>query len=266
MTYIDSLTEAVILTSPQDKAQGVGTMINHTISNVSFDWEVAKGATEYQWQLDYEKDFSSVPTGFEGNPKASQAKLPALEPATTYYWRVRATKPVLSPWSSKWSFTTSLGSEIVAPTLYTPEAGASSVPLKPIFQWSAIAGANSYELLVSTDASLDNLLITKDGADALTNTAWQCDLSLQYDTTYYWKVRACSSDSYSAWSAVSAFSTLVPVSIESVQSLTPPSSSPPTPPSTQQTTPDWALYIMGLMGVVIVLLLATILVLMLKKP
>jgi len=266
MTYIDSLTKPVILTSPQDKAQGIGTMINHTISNASLDWEVAKGATEYQWQLDYEKDFSSIPAGFEGSPEASQAKLPALEPATTYYWRVRATEPVLSPWSTKWSFTTSLGSEIVAPTLYTPEAGANGVPLKPIFQWSAIAGANSYELLVSTDASLGNLLITKDGADALTNTAWQCDLSLQYDTTYYWKVRACSSDSYSAWSAVSAFSTLVPASIESVQPLTPPSSSPPTPPSTQQTTPDWVFYVMGLMGFIVVLLLATILVLVLKRP
>ena len=266
MTYIDSLTKPVILTSPQDKAQGIGTMINHTISNVSLDWEVAKGATEYQWQLDYEKDFSSVPAGFEGNPEASQTRLPALEPATTYYWRVRVTEPVLSPWSTKWSFTTSLGSEIVAPTLYTPEAGASGVPLKPIFQWSAIAGANSYELLVSTDASLGNLLITKDGADAPTNTAWQCDLSLQYDTTYYWKVRACSSDSYSAWSAVSAFTTeLPPVSVESIQSP-PPSSSPPTPPSTQQTTPDWAFYIIGLMGFIVVLLLATILVLILKRP
>ena len=164
MTYTDSLTEPVTLTSPQDKAQGIGTMINHTISQVSLDWETAEGATKYQWQFDHDTDFSSVPAGFEDSTKASQAKLPALEPATTYYWRVRATEPVLSPWSSKWSFTTSLGSETIAPKLYSPEAGASDVELKPVFQWSAIAGADSYELLVSTDTSLANPLIAKVGA------------------------------------------------------------------------------------------------------
>ena len=172
----------------------------------------------------------------------------------------------ISPWSSKWSFTTSLGSEIVAPILYTPEAGAGGVPLKPIFQWSAIAGANSYELLVSTDASFDNLLITKVGADALTNTAWQCDVNLNYSTTYYWKVRACISDSYSAWSAASAFTTeLLPASVESTQPPPPPLPPPPTPPLTQQTTPDWVFYVMGFMGFIIILLLTTILVLVIRR-
>ena len=267
MTYIDSLTEPIILISPQDQAQGIGTIVNDTISNVGLDWEVAEGATEYQWQLDHEKDFSSVPAGFEGNTEASQAKLPALEPATTYYWRVRATEPVLSPWSTKWSFTTSLGSEIVAPTLYTPEAGANDIPLKPIFQWSAIAGADSYELLVSTDASFGNPVIAKVGNDALTTTAWQYDLGLQYNTTYYWKVRACSADSYSAWSAVSAFTTeSPPAPTKATQATQPPLSPPPTPPTAQQATPDWVFYMMGLMGFIIILLLATILVLVIKRP
>jgi len=266
MTYIDSLTEPVALTSPQDKAQGTGTIVNHTISNVTLDWEVAEGATEYQWQLDHEKDFSSVPAGFEGNPEASQTNLPALEPATTYYWRVRATEPVLSPWSAKWSFTTSLGSEITAPTLYTPEAGTSGIPLKPIFQWSAISGADSYELLVSTDADFGNPSIKKVGDDALATTAWECDLSLNHDTTYYWKVRARGSDSYSAWSAVSAFTTKSPAPTKVTQPPSSPSPPSPPPPPTQQATPDWVFYMMGFMGFIIISLLATILVLVIKRP
>jgi len=265
MTYTDSLTEPVTLTSPQEKAQGIGTMINHTISNVSLDWEAAKGATSYQWQLDHEKDFSTVPAGFEGSTEASQAKLPALEPATTYYWRVRVTEPVLSPWSSKWSFTTSLGSETIAPKLYSPEAGASGIELKPVFQWSAIAGADSYELVVSTDASLGNPIIVRMGDDALRTTAWQCDLILNYNTTYYWKVRARSSDSYSAWSAVSAFTTkpLPPAPTEPAQPLLPPPPSPP--PPAQQTTPDWVFYMMGFLGFIIISLLTTILVLAIRR-
>jgi len=263
MTYTDSLTQPVTLTSPQDKAQGTGTIINHTISHVSLDWETADGATDYQWQLDYEKDFSSVPAGFEDSTEASQAKPPALEPATTYYWRVRATKPVLSPWSSKWSFTTSLGSGAIAPQLYSPEAGASNVELKPVFQWSAIAEANGYELLLSTEAKFANPSVAKIDTDALHTTAWQCDLTLNYNTTYYWKVRACSSDSYSAWSAVGAFTTKqLPVSNESAQSPPP---APPTPPPAQQTMPDWAIYMFGLIGFVIVLLLITILVAVIRR-
>ena len=263
MTYIDSLTQPVTLTSPQDKAQGIGTISNHTTSNVQLDWEAAKGATSYEWQLDYDTNFSTVPAGFEDSTEASQARLPALEPATTYYWRVRVTEPVLSPWSTKWSFTTSLGSEVIAPIIYTPEAGASGVIPKPIFQWSAIAGADSYKLLVSTDASFSNPLIVKGGDHALPTNAWECDQSLTYNTTCYWKVRAHSSDSYSAWSAVSAFTTELPPK-EPAQSPPPPPP-PPSPPPAQQAIPDWVFYMMGLMGLIIILLLSTILVLVIRR-
>jgi hypothetical protein len=61
MTYLDTLTEPVTLTSPSDKAAGVET------TNVRLSWKSLKGATKYQWQVDYDNDFSSVPSGFEGN-------------------------------------------------------------------------------------------------------------------------------------------------------------------------------------------------------
>ncbi len=252
MTFPHSLNLPITPTSPPDEAPGIGTIINYTISNVSLDWEAMTGATSYQWQLDYDTDFSTVPTGFEGNTKASEVRLPALEPATTYYWRVRADEPVLSPWSDKWSFTTSLGSIDIAPELYSPEAGSYSVPLKPVFQWGVIAGADSYELVVSTDASFGNPTIAKIDIYALPSTAWQCNVGLNYDTTYYWKVRAVSSNSYSAWSAVGAFTT------ESPPRESAPTTPPPTPPS-QQTSSDWVIYLVGGLLLTIILLLFTML-------
>jgi len=270
MTYIDSLALPVSLTSPANRSPGIG------IRNVSLEWETLKGATKYKWQLDYETDFSSVPAEFEGDTQASSARLPALELATTYYWRVRATEPVLSPWSAKWSFTTSLGAGIVAPELYSPEAGASGVPLKPVFQWSAMAEADGYELLVSTNASFSNPIIVKIGDYALPATAWQSDVSLEYGTTYYWKVRARSYSSYSDWSAVGAFTIEPPPSQPSpapelsspelssppspASELSPPPSTPSSPPA-QSTLPDWAIYLAGALLLTIVLLLITILVL-----
>jgi photosystem II stability/assembly factor-like uncharacterized protein len=207
VSYIDSLTAPVALLSPSDGAPGVGMLIENAVMNISLDWETLPGATAYQWQLNYETDFSELPEGFEGTTQGSAVHLADLSPATTYYWRVRAIEPTLSPWSEKWSFSTPMGTEAPAPRLESPPAGATGVPIEPIFQWSAIAGAEGYELMVSTIATFDNPTVLKTDDYALPNTAWQCNISLNYDTTYYWKVRAVSADSCSAWSAVSAFST-----------------------------------------------------------
>ncbi len=236
VSYYDSLTQPVSLTSPGDEAPGVGTLINDTARNISLDWDTLEGADEYLWQIDYDTDFSSVPVGFEGNTGASTAQMPALNPGTACYWRVRATEPVLSPWSDKWSFTTSIGSQALAPLLESPEAGAIGVALKPIFQWSAIAGADSYELVVSTKVELDNPTILKNASYALASTAWQCNVSLDYNTTYYWKVRAVNGDTHSAWSAVGAFST-GPAPLEAESPLEP-------PPPPQTSAFDWTELIM----------------------
>ena len=266
MTFTDSLTLPVTLTSPPKQAPGIGTIINYTISNVSLDWEALTGATSYQWQLDPDPDFSTVPAGFEGNTTASSTPLPPLEPATTYYWRVRAIEPALSPWSAKWSFTTSLGSTVTAPELYSPEAGSSGVPIKPVFQWGVIAGANSYELLVSTDASFGNPTILKIDAYALQSNTWQCNVGLNYDTTYYWKVKAIGSNSYSDWSAIGAFTTESPPP-ESVTTTPPPATPPPTPPPAppQQTIPDWVIYLVGGLLLTIILVLTTILAVVIRR-
>ena len=287
VTFTDSLTSPLTPTSPANSATGVGTLVNYTISNINLDWEAVSGATSYQWQLDYDTDFSTVPSGFEGSTKASSVRLPSLEPATTYYWRMRAAAPILSPWSTKWSFTTSLDTEATALKLESPKAGASGIPIKPLFQWSAVAGADTYELIVSADINFANPSIIKTGPYALPSTAWQCDLSLNHDTAYYWKVRAVSPDTHSAWSAVSAFTTdsapmpsmptstppiivaPVPLLVTPTMPLTPPPpASPPlppppatAPPTQAPTTPGWVLYLIGALLLTIVLLLIIVLVL-----
>jgi len=281
VTYTDSLSTPVVLGSPPNEAASIETR------NVSLAWAGLLGATEYEWQVDYETDFSSVPDEFEGSTGGQSKRLPSLEPSTTYYWHVRATKPVLSPWSATWSFTTVLGGTGVAPELLSPEAGASPVSIEPIFQWSAIAEAEGYELLVATDVYFNNPLIAKTDDDALTVTAWQSDISLDWDTVYYWKVRACCSNNYSAWSTTSAFttesepegnpSTNPDSSSESLVIEIPPLEIPPIEmpaieiptieippieiPTPQFTIPNWATYsIIGLLATVALLLVVLLVV------
>jgi len=201
LTYLDGLTVPVSLVSPANEATGTGT------SNMVLDWETLNGATEYRWQLDYSADFTGVPADFEGDTGASSVRLPELSTGTTYYWRVRAIEPVLGPWSDTWSFITALGQADAAPVLLSPEAGEEGVSPNPLFQWSAIAGAEEYELVVSTDISFDSLVIDRTGEYALPVTAWESDISLEYDSIYYWKVRAVGQGSCSSWSSVGVFVT-----------------------------------------------------------
>ena len=270
MTYTDGLALPVTLDSPPDEAPDTGTITNDTITNVSLDWETLSGATKYQWQLDYDTDFSSVPTEFEGNTKASSARLPALEPDTTYHWRVRATKPLLSPWSAKWSFTTSPKADTAAPQLSRPEAGAISTPVKPVFQWGTIAWADSYELLVAANASFTNPLIAKIGNYALPSSAWQCDIALDHNTTYYWKVRAADSHNHSDWSAVGTFTTELPPSSESVAPTSPEPVSPPPPKpppaSPEPSMPMWVIYLVGALLLTVIVLFIVILRLVARRP
>jgi hypothetical protein len=261
ITYIDSLVQPITLTSPADEAAGLGMIINDTVKNISLDWETLTGATEYKWQLDYDNEFSSVPAGFEGDTRASSAQLPALDPTTTYYWRVRATEPVLSPWSDKWSFTTSFGTEAYAPELESPQAGATGVPIRPIFQWSAVAGADGYELVVSAEAAVDNPTILKTDTFALPTTAWQANIDLDYDTTYYWKVRAVSSSTHSPWSAVSAFTTEPPSSLPTTESTPPPESSQSLFPANLNWT-EWLMPLGGIMFLVFLLIMMMMLITM----
>jgi len=302
MTFYDTLILPATQVSPDDGTPGIGSLIDHTVRNINLDWETLEGATIYQWQCDYETDFSSIPTGFEGTTTSSSVRLPALEPATTYYWRVRASAPVISPWSEKWSFTTSLETTAIALKPESPAAGASGVPIKPLFQWTAVAGANAYEFLVSRDADFSNPAIVRTGEFALPTNAWQCDVSLDYATTYYWKVRATSDSTHSVWSANGVFTTeLLPLedtelpapgpsfpqettpeitpSMTTITLPTAPPSTPLRPPSPAplprepspvpsgsqaQSTPYWLIYVVGVLLLTIILALIIILAMVLK--
>ncbi|MBI4267711.1 MAG: hypothetical protein HY662_02890, partial [Chloroflexi bacterium] len=100
VTYPDSLTTSVTLTAPLNEVIGVNT------NRPRLEWGTLKGAIRYQWQLNDEADFSAVPVGFDGETQSTSVRLPVLEPATRYYWRVRAIAPTLSRWSPTYSFST----------------------------------------------------------------------------------------------------------------------------------------------------------------
>jgi hypothetical protein len=125
--------------------------------------------------------------------------LTKLVSGTTYYWRVRSTKPIKSPWSATWSLAPALGSPLAASTGVSPSPGAINVPTTPTFTWSSASGATGYEFMLARDSEFAEVVISMTGADALSTTAWDCGRDLDYSTTYFWKVRPISTTSYGEW-------------------------------------------------------------------
>jgi photosystem II stability/assembly factor-like uncharacterized protein len=207
LTLRDTLTGPVTPTAPADKTSGIGNISSHTVRNITLDWATLEGATSYQWQCDYSSEFASVSGSLEDTTSASSVRLPALEPATTYHWRVRVSAPVLSPWSEKRSFTTSLDTEVITLKPESPAAGAAGVSIRPSFQWTALSGASAYELLVADNPDFNRPVVIKIEEYALPTNVWQCDTSLDYNRTYYWKVRAVSESTRSSWSSTGLFKT-----------------------------------------------------------
>ena len=229
--FTDSLTLPLALVSPDNKAAGLDT------TNLNLKWEGMDGVSGYEWQVSDNASFSGLLTGLTGTSDSSSARVTGLTPAATYYWRVRANTPYLSRWSDTWSFYTMLGGTNVVPVLSVPQAGAIT-SVKPIFQWSMINYATKYDFLVATDTDFNNIVIDKTGDNAVDSNAWESDILLKNDTTYYWKVKARSAKSFGDWSAVSAFITEpAPVTTTTVAVTSTTDSLPTTTISTTTETP-----------------------------
>ncbi|MGD9143285.1 MAG: hypothetical protein PVG61_05515 [Dehalococcoidia bacterium] len=286
MTYRDTLTVPVTPVAPDNEDINIGNLTDNAVKKVSLDWETLEGATVYEWQCYSDTDFSSIPDGFEGTTQSSSVKLPSLEQATTYYWHVRAISPVLSPWSEKWSFTTAYDTVPINLELQSPAAGASDVSIKPLFQWKGTGGVDAYELVLGKNPDFSETVIAKENESALTSNAWQCEIDLDYDTAYFWKVRAVNGSAGSPWSSVGSFTTEtkpaeIPGTVAGV-TTTPDNGAANEPPPVTVTDqapenglppvaapdsslPQWMPYLVGSQGFLLLLALIIIIILVARR-
>jgi hypothetical protein len=146
------------------------------------------------------------------------------------------------------------------PTILAPEAGATNVPLKPVFQWTAVTDAKTYDLQVSDNYAFrgkertDPPMIDR---GILSETVYALDAELEYATNYYWRVRASTTTTKvqgeaGEW-AVGVFSTMpAPAPIPETPEPTPPVI---LPAPVAATTPA---YVWAIIGVGAILVIAVI--------
>jgi photosystem II stability/assembly factor-like uncharacterized protein len=246
--YIDSLSGKVMQTSPSD-----GSSTEKT-DRVNLAWKDMDGAREYEVELDTDPEFKHNPAPYESDTTAET--IMGLDDGETYYWRVRVIEntnkeDMYSNWSETWSFTVKLGAgewnPFVGGVPEAPANGATNVPLDPTFAWNAADWATSYEFVLAKDAAFTDTVVSKTGANALSTTVYLVEQSLEYNTTYYWKVRGKSRTSASEW-ATAVFTTIGP---PGAAPTAPPTQAPPPEPETP-------VYIWVIIGIGAALVIAVI--------
>jgi hypothetical protein len=97
-----------------------------------------------------------------------------------------------------------------APVLVSPSNSATGISTNPSLLWQSSTGADSYNVLVATDASFTNVVFSISNVVGSTTTV---TTGLAGYTKYYWKVNAVNSIGTSAFSSVWSFTTGAQVSL-----------------------------------------------------
>jgi len=276
--YEDTLAAPVVLSMPVDE-QKVGTTGKATLS-----WKELCGADCYEVSLysycpECPDQKLEVPLCLDCEPFDDVACGPEvecdydccpcteetciivddLEPGTTYYWQVRVCQgnPHLSKWSEERTFITALPA-VDFSLLCSPECGGQDVIITPNFSWHPVEEATGYEVeLAPTETFTAGVIKGK-----TTVNAWACSTTLDYATTYYWRVRAEKDGIYSDWSTC-LFTTMeepVPPT-PPVEVTIPPAQPAPVVqiPAAEMITPTWIYAMIGVgaaLAIVVIVLIA----------
>jgi hypothetical protein len=181
-----------------------------------------------------------------------------LEPGTTYYWKVRVCydQPKLSKWSEERTFTTALFA-VDFDELCSPNCGSQDIILTPNFAWEAVDGATGYEVQLATTETFTVGVVKGD----TTVNAWVCSETLEYASTYYWRVRAEKDGIYSDWTYCMFTTMAEPVPpTPPVEVTVPPAQPAPVIniPAAKMITPTWIYAIIGVGAALAIVVIALI--------
>jgi hypothetical protein len=96
------------------------------------------------------------------------------------------------------------------PTLVSPTYAQTNVPIPVQFLWITSGAATSCHIQIAIDISFSNPILDQSG---LTETSFTY-ASLDYNTRYFWRVRAANEAGEGDWSTVSWFRTRIPPALD----------------------------------------------------
>jgi hypothetical protein len=190
---------APVLVSPENEETDVSL-------NPTLEWRAVRNADHYTVQVGLDDGFRD-PIINERNVTATSYDVRGLQYNTTYYWRIIALNDAGQGGISEvWSFTTLPEPRQApsAPVLILPEDESTDVSLDPTLVWRPTGDTDHFTLHVSTAANFSTLVV--DEGD-ITDTSYEVN-TLEYSTTYYWRVMGHNDVGDSPWSEVWSFTTM----------------------------------------------------------
>jgi hypothetical protein len=117
----------------------------------------------------------------------------ALDPGTTYYWRVSARNA--SDVSQGWSPVHSFRTIMLAPTLVSPVSDGLLSNRTPVFDWDDVIGVTNYTLQIARNNTFKTIVKTV----TVVKSTYTPTINLPL-ATLWWRVRANGSNGPSSWS------------------------------------------------------------------
>jgi hypothetical protein len=174
----------------------------------TFNWTDVVTADSYTLQISKNEGFNDSTLVFNESVAISEYYSIAglLDRNTVYYWRVNAYNNTdTSFWSDVFQFKTLI--QLAAPTLISPYDEETGVSVSTSFNWEYVLDGDSYEIEVSDEPSFTDPPIFHDVISGMTTFIPIINV-MQYNKTYYWKVRAKkNSGMIGPWSDVFWFTT-----------------------------------------------------------
>lgn len=170
------------------------------VSNkTTFTWYKIASAQNYEFQLSEKNDFSTL-TANALSLTSNSYTVSNLENGKSYYFRARAKiGNITSKWSEVWQIKVLLA----IPNQLIPKTNAKQVLLDGKLTWNKVFAAKEYQVQVTKDTSVSQYILNK---VRIADTLLVLD-SLNFQTKYYWRVRAINEDVKSNWSAFKPFRT-----------------------------------------------------------
>jgi hypothetical protein len=113
------------------------------------------------------------------------------------------------PFASSWDLAASVATPS-APTLILPSNSETGVPATLLLNWNGPWGAISYQLQVSTSSDFSSLVINQSSIKGQSYGI----RDLEYNTLYYWRVKANNAGGTGSYSTIWKFTTFGPTFIE----------------------------------------------------
>jgi len=169
-----------------------------------FRWRMLPSTEKYELWVALDEDFTAIiheevditpdaPCSPAWCPSSSAVQFICGE---TYFWKVRSCEStegerIRSRWSPTMKFTvkecsTEEGEVYLAPILLVPDIGSKNVRRSPTFSWEGFPPTTEYEFILASDAALTLVIVN----EKVSTSTYQYKGSLDWNTTYYWQVKA----------------------------------------------------------------------------